>query len=692
MSRRAGMPLAVLVVLAAATLVRGDEAAYEKALERYEAVIDRPPIATRLGGIRALAATRDPRALAVLAGRYAKPRVPKDHERYLIAAAIGRSFTQARHVESLAKLRRKHRKTENAWLWFHAARAEACGKDLASLLETIRSSKTRPFLRAALLERLAAEGREEALPLVSELAGEELPRKGLARTLLLESAASVLLALRDVPGAPGYAEAARSVVDLLALDDVEARTKLVIARTLARTFRVDRVTTDPVFWRRMLAALEPVATIGETVPGRPRFFGLEAAGSRVVYVLDLSDSMLDPLTDREQADAKRVEADGIDWAGIRSRFDLARAYLKQSLEGLAPDVRFMVIGFGDHAEPFRATKRLEKASSGHVQAAIRELEEIEPGRVTRKRPYGTLRGATNLHGALLRAFQATSRKRIDDYEHVDEGGLEDGCDTIFVFGDGRPNEDDFAAGDRFDGGRITTDTETGKTAEARPGSARYYGPYRAVGNLLQDVRRMNLFRKAEIHTLAMGEADNDLMRRLADLGLGRYRSIGFLGRGSRVNAWWIVGPYRATDAKAWGRKEAPEDGVALALPVTIGGKPVHWRRVFTSHAAGFVNLDRVLVPRNKVCAYAFAEVFVEAETKARLEIGSDDGVRVWLNDAVVHTNFVTRGWKAAEDEVDVTFAKGWNRLLVKVCEGGGAWGFSVRITDADGGALDFRMR
>ena len=667
------------------------EAAYRKALARYEDRIDRPPIATRLGGIRALAATRDPRALQVLGARYARPRVPKDHERYLLAASIGDRFTGAEHVAALGKLRRKYRKDEHAWLWFHAARAAARGADVAGLLETVRNAKTKPFLRAAVLERLAAERRREALSYVAQLGPETLPRKGVARTLLLETAASLLLALRDDASAPGYPESARAVVDLLALEEVRERTKLVIARHLAQTFRVDKVTTDHAFWRRMLAALEPVETGGETVAGRPRFFGLEAAGKRVVYVIDLSDSMLDPLTYREKRDAKRLDPEGISWPRVHNRFELARAYLKQSIEGLPDDVRFMVIGFGTHAEPFRATKKLMKASRGNTTAALKELADIEPGRVAKNRPYGTLRGATNLHGALLRAFQATTNKPIDQHEHVDAKGLTEGCDTIFVFGDGRPNEDDFAATDRHSGGRVVTDTETGKTAPATPGSARFYGPYRNVGNLLQDVRRMNLFRRAEIHTVAMGEADNALMRRLAEIGLGRYRSIGFLGREGRVNAWWLMGPYAAKDAKAWERKEAPEDEVALAAPLTLEGKPVYWRRVFTSHKAGFVNLDREMEPRNAVFAYAFARIFVEEPVEARLVMGSDDGLRIWLNDAVVHTAFETRGWEADSDKVDVTLAKGWNRLLVKCCDGKGKWGFSVRITDREDEPLDFRM-
>jgi len=692
-------PLLLLLLLAVGVPPRaaGDEDTYEEALEHYESRIDRPPLATRLGGIRRLAATQDPRALEVLADRYAKPRVPKDHERYLIAAAIGRWFTDARHVEALAKLRRKHRHDENAWLWFQASRAEALSGDVSGLAASILDAKERPFLRAALLERLGAEERPETLPLVATLAGEDLPRKGVARTLLLESAASVLAALRDTDAREPFARAARAVVDLLARDDVEARTRLVIARHLAYAFRVERVTTDHEFWRRVLASEEPVAREGTTVTGRPRFFGLEASGTRVVYLVDLSDSMLEPLTDREREDARRIprvvegEAEDVDWSRIRSRFDLARAYLKQSLEALDDEHWFMVVGFGDRAEPFRATRRLVKATRQNVREAVKELEALTPGRATPARPHGTLRGATNVHGAFLLAYRALVRKDVDEHEHVAEAALEDGCDTIFLFGDGQPTEDDFAASDRFDGGRITTDTEKGTTGQARPGPARYYGPYRAVGNLVQDVQRMNLFRKAEIHAIAMGEADNDLMRRLAAVGLGRYRSIGFLGREGRVNAWWIVGPFPAPDVAAWERSEDPEREVRLDRPVRIEERRAHWRRVFTSHAEALVDLDRELGPRDRVAAYAYAEVVVDKGGKARLEIGSDDGVRVWLGGKVVHTCFKERRLEAGEDKVDVTLEPGVNRLLVKVCDAKGPWRFCVRIVDEQGRPLDFRL-
>ena len=70
-----------------------------------------------------------------------------------------------------------------------------------------------------------------------------------------------------------------------------------------------------------------------------------------------------------------------------------------------------------------------------------------------------------------------------------------------------------------------------------------------------------------------------------------------------------------------------------------------------------------------------------------LEIGTDDGVKVWLNGEVVHSRNAMRGFKEAEDKLKVALKSGWNVLLLKITQGGGDWSAAVRIKDADGGRL-----
>ncbi|MHC4161969.1 MAG: vWA domain-containing protein, partial [Planctomycetota bacterium] len=376
----------------------------------------------------------------------------------------------------------------------------------------------------------------------------------------------------------------------------------------------------------------------------------------------------------------------LDWKKTRSRFDLARACLKRSLWGLLPQANYMIVGFGKKAEVFRSTKGLVRATRSNVAASVRELDAIRPGPRPPDRPYGTLWGATNLHGALLRAFQVRGRKLVKRREHVT--GFRDGTDTIFVLSDGQPTTDDFAAKDLFKGGRVTTDTETGAQGHRGAGTINYGGPYRHRNNLLGDLARLNLFRKVEVHCIAMGEASSVLLRRMAGLGLGRYRSLGRLARGGYVDAWWVIGPFDAPDEKSWADAEFPEQGIDLKREHEFDKRRARWQHVQASR----VDLDRQFEPKDNVAAYAYAEIFLDQACDATLRVGSDDGVRCWVNGALVHSHLVKRKYKAGEDKVAVQLGAGVNRLLVKVCDAKVYWLFSVKLTTKQGAPLRFVNR
>jgi hypothetical protein len=72
------------------------------------------------------------------------------------------------------------------------------------------------------------------------------------------------------------------------------------------------------------------------------------------------------------------------------------------------------------------------------------------------------------------------------------------------------------------------------------------------------------------------------------------------------------------------------------------------------------------------------------DAPAHLLLGSDDGVRVWINDALVHTNPAYRATEVDQDRVAVQLKKGWNKVLLKILQGAGGFGFQVRFADPDG--------
>lgn len=102
---------------------------------------------------------------------------------------------------------------------------------------------------------------------------------------------------------------------------------------------------------------------------------------------------------------------------------------------------------------------------------------------------------------------------------------------------------------------------------------------------------------------------------------------------------------------------------------------------------GAINIAEALGSTQNAVAYLQAKVWSPKEQPATLRLGSDDGVKVWLNGKPVHTANALRGVSPDQDKVDVTLRQGVNVLLLKVTNGGGDWGAMARFTARDGEPL-----
>jgi len=88
------------------------------------------------------------------------------------------------------------------------------------------------------------------------------------------------------------------------------------------------------------------------------------------------------------------------------------------------------------------------------------------------------------------------------------------------------------------------------------------------------------------------------------------------------------------------------------------------------------------------CA-AYARTWVHSETNqnARLELGSDDGVKAWLNGTVVVSANRGGDVKPGDQKADVQLRTGWNPLVLKITQWTSGWGFCARFTKPDGSTL-----
>jgi len=172
--------------------------------------------------------------------------------------------------------------------------------------------------------------------------------------------------------------------------------------------------------------------------------------------------------------------------------------------------------------------------------------------------------------------------------------------------------------------------------------------------------------------------------KLRDLGvdIDPARSGGF------VTSWWVIGPFPGeTVRQEW----PPEKGVDLTATVTAGDRGLRWVKHHTDDIMGVVNLAALMKPNQRVTAYACAEVSVERAQEVLFKMGSDDGLKLWLNGRMIHRAPQPRSLTVDEDAVEAQLAAGVNRILVKVVNGGGGWEFCLRITDRDGRPSEFEQ-
>jgi CubicO group peptidase (beta-lactamase class C family) len=165
--------------------------------------------------------------------------------------------------------------------------------------------------------------------------------------------------------------------------------------------------------------------------------------------------------------------------------------------------------------------------------------------------------------------------------------------------------------------------------------------------------------------------------------------------GAFMTRWAVLGPIPVFEGEphpddAEREKRAfdtdylsPDTQPEIGAEHDIAGVLYQWRLV--ESAGDIVVLSPALGSRDgdieHVSAYAAAELNVPEETTLLLGIGSDDGIKVWVNGELAHENWVGRPLTVDEDTVPVALRKGVNTLLLKIQNGTLDWSFACRALD-----------
>lgn len=137
----------------------------------------------------------------------------------------------------------------------------------------------------------------------------------------------------------------------------------------------------------------------------------------------------------------------------------------------------------------------------------------------------------------------------------------------------------------------------------------------------------------------------------------------------RLGDWWTIGPFQAKSGKeAFETAFEPEQSVELS--VALQGGAYRWAR-----RVDFTDGELHTLSGENSATYLYRTIFAPTARRVTLSLGSDDAIKVWLNQRIVHQNDVARGAAPDQDFVTLNLEAGENRLLMKIVNFGGMYAF-----------------
>ena len=141
-----------------------------------------------------------------------------------------------------------------------------------------------------------------------------------------------------------------------------------------------------------------------------------------------------------------------------------------------------------------------------------------------------------------------------------------------------------------------------------------------------------------------------------------------------ISDWKIIGPFANSDGKGLSVSYPPEKEINFNKNYKgLNGAEVKWRS-YSNPLSGYVDFTKIFKTHDEGVAYAYRIFKLDKAEKLKIGVGSNDGVRMWLNGKLVLDHAAKRKAKPNQEILTLPFKKGDNTVLIKVDQFGGGWG------------------
>lgn len=177
------------------------------------------------------------------------------------------------------------------------------------------------------------------------------------------------------------------------------------------------------------------------------------------------------------------------------------------------------------------------------------------------------------------------------------------------------------------------------------------------------VLRPIIVAEKDFESLVIGEkADGTVILNAVEVNTGK------ISRAAQMSAF-NTDFFAETGAGSVRPKEGDRQMIDVSTELT-------WERIQSQD--GFVEMQTG-IPKDYTVGYAWAEFDSPRDTDAWLGLGSDDGVKIWLNGVLVHDRWIRRPSRVDDEIVPLHLKQGSNQILIKIQNATIHWSFIYRL-------------
>jgi cellulose synthase operon protein C len=240
--------------------------------------------------------------------------------------------------------------------------------------------------------------------------------------------------------------------------------------------------------------------------------------------------------------------------------------------------------------------------------------------------------------------------------------------------------------------------ELSKLALAQADEPRGAAPLIRLHALLDDVDDLNIF--AEVYSALIFRRNTDAnvrilaKRFMAEVERARGRTVKaqeLMDSLGYVQKWNVIGGFENEGKSGCDKDFGPESALDLQGSYASATRAVSWHETTQKSFDGYVDLSFALKPSDEAVGYALTFIQATENTAVEMSVGSSGGFRLFVNQTKVAQDNREHWPKPDQNRVVVNVRKGINRVLLKVCQNKGPFGFYFRAERAAGARGTFEI-